>query len=105
MDIDAIIGASPDAIIKGIVARVRERRLEKDLTQKAFAARAGVGYGAYRHFEQTGEITLRNLLRCAGVLDDTEEFNALFGRKQYTSIDALVESRRTKTKKRGRRNE
>ncbi len=105
MDIDAIIGFSADAIINGIAGRVKSRRLEKDLTQKAFAARAGIGYDAYRKFETTGEITLRNLVQCALVLDDLEGFNELFVTKQYTSLDALIESKQAKTKKRGTRNE
>jgi transcriptional regulator with XRE-family HTH domain len=105
MDIDAIVGTSADAVIRGIAERVKSRRLEKDLTQKAFAARAGVGYDAYRKFETTGDITLRNLVQCALVLDDLEGFNELFVTKQYTSLDALIESKQGKTKKRGTRNE
>jgi transcriptional regulator with XRE-family HTH domain len=105
MDIDTIIGISPDAVVKEIATRVKARRLEKDLTQKAFAARAGVGYDAYRKFEATGDTTLRNLVRCAVVLDDLEDFNDLFVTKQYSSLDALIESNRAKTKKRGKRNE
>ncbi len=105
MDINAIIGVSADAVIKGIAERVKARRLEKDLTQKAFAARAGIGYDAYRKFETTGDITLRNLVQCALVLDDLEGFSDLFETKQYTSLDALIESKQAKTKKRGTRNE
>jgi hypothetical protein len=39
------------------------------------------------------------------VLDDTESFGLLFSVKQYTSLDTMIESKRTKTKKRGTRNE
>ncbi len=46
MDIATIINRSPNNILKGIAGRVKERRLERDLTQKAFAKRAGVGYDA-----------------------------------------------------------
>ncbi len=105
MDIGTITGVSADAVIKGIAERVKSRRLEKDLTQKAFASRAGIGYDAYRKFETTGEITLCNLVQCALVLDDMESFNSLFVTKQYTSLDALIESKQAKTKKRGTRNE
>jgi transcriptional regulator with XRE-family HTH domain len=105
MNIDAIIGVSVDSIIRSIVERVKARRLEKDLTQKAFAMRAGVNYGAYRKFEQTGYITLANLVRCAMILDDLDGFNNLFVMKQYTSLDALIEGKQAKTKKRGTRNE
>ena len=105
MDISAIIKASPDAIVKGVAERLKARRLEKDLTQKAFAARAGVGYDAYRKFESTGDITLRNLVRCAMVLDETARFDDLFTTRQYTSLDALIEQTAANKKKRGRRND
>ncbi len=105
MNIDIITKNSPDAILKGIAARVKERRLEKDLTQKAFAKRAGIGYDAYRKFENTGEITLKNLVLCAVVLDATDDFAALFAAKSYQSIDELLERKNTKKKKRGSNNE
>lgn len=105
MDIDAIISTSPDTIIQGIAERVRTRRLEKDLTQRAFAVRAGVGYDAYRKFEATGSITLSNLVRCAVALDSADDFTSLFSNKQYKSLDELLESQQPKIKQRGRRNE
>ena len=105
MDIGIIINTSPDVIIKGIAERVKGRRLERNLTQKAFAKRAGVGYDAYRKFENTGEITLRNLVLCAVALDDTEDFNKLFTKKSYQSIDELLKTQEVKKRKRGSRNE
>lgn len=106
MDIDAIVtSASAEILIKGIAERVKARRLEKDLTQKAFARRAGIGYDSYRKFEQTGDTTLRNLVQCAMVLDDLESFSGLFSSRQYASLDSLIESKQAKTKKRGTRNE
>jgi len=104
MDIDTIISNSFDAILEGIAERVKERRLERNLTQKAFAKRAGVGYDAYRKFENTGEITLRNLVLCAIALDDTDGFTELFVQKSYQSIDELLKTKETKKRKRGRRN-
>lgn len=105
MDIHTIIGKSPDAIIKGIAERVRERRLELNFTQKAFAKRAGVGYDAYRRFESSGEITLNNLVLCAIALDDLDDFMKLFTRKSYQSMDELLKSREADKRKRGRRND
>lgn len=105
MDIDAIIKASPSAILKGIAERVRDKRLERNLTQKVFAKRAGVGYDAYRKFENTGEITFRNLVLCAIALDDTEGFTELFTKKSYQSIDELLKVQDIKKRKRGTRNE
>ena len=105
MDIDVFINKSPDSILKGIADRIRARRLELNLTQKAFAKRAGVRYDAYRAFENTGEITLRNLVMCAIALDDTDGFNELFTRPSYQSIDELLKFKETKKRIRGARNE
>lgn len=105
MDINTIINSSPDAVIMGIAKRVKERRLEKNLTQKAFSKRAGLGYDAYRRFENTGEITLRNLILCAVALDDVTDFSDLFSRKSYQSIDELLKTEQFKKRKRGTRNE
>jgi len=105
MDIDIIMNNSLDSILKGIAERVKERRLERNLTQKAFAKRAGVGYDAYRKFENTGDITIRNLVLCAIALDDTDGFTDLFVKKSYRNIDELLKTKETKKKKRGSRNE
>ncbi len=105
MDITTIINITPDSITKSIAERVKERRLERNLTQRAFAKRAGVGYDAYRKFENTGDITLRNLVLCAIALDDVEGFSDLFTKKFYQSIDDLLKTKEIKRRKRGSRNE
>ena len=105
MDIDAIIKKTPDSILKGIAERVRERRLEHNLTQKVFAKRSGVGYDAYRKFENTGDISLRNLVLCSIALDDMEGFTELFVKQSYQSIDELLKTQEIKKRKRGSRNE
>lgn len=101
MDIDAIISNSPDSILKEIAKRVKERRLERDLTQKAFAKRAGVGYDAYRKFENSGETTLRNLVLCAIALDSIDGFLQLFTNRSYGSIDELLKIKQVKKRQRG----
>jgi len=105
MDINAIINNTPDSIIKRIGEKVKDKRLERNLTQKAFAKRAGIGYDTYRNFENTGEITLRNLILCAIALDDTEGFLNLFTKKSYQSIDELLKIQETKKRKRGSLND
>ena len=105
MDIDTIITHTPNAILKKIAERVKEKRLERNLTQKTFAKRAGVGYDAYRKFENSGEITLRNLVLCAVVLDDIESFTQLFTQRTWKNIDELLKIEKTKKRKRGSKNE
>ena len=105
MDISTIINSTPDAILKGIARRVKSQRLERNLTQRAFARRAGIGYDAYRRFENTGEITLHNLVLCAIALDDIEGFMELFSKRSYQSIDDLLKTEKVKQRKSGSRNE
>lgn len=100
MDISTIINNTPDAIVKQLAQRVKERRLELNLTQKAFAKQSGVGYDTYRRFENSGEITLRNLLKCAVTLEATEEFHTLFTKKRYSSIDELLASSHSRQRQR-----
>ena len=104
MEIDIIIDTTPGSILHGIAERVKERRLERNLTQNAFAKRVGMGYDAYRKFENTGEITLRNLVLCAIALDDVDGFKELFVKKSYQSIDDLLKSQDVKKRRRGARN-
>lgn len=105
MDFYTIINENPDSILKGIAERVKQRRLELNLTQKAFAKRTGMGYDAYLKFEKTGEITIRNLVLCAIALDDVSGFKDLFTKKTYQSIDELLNTKEAKKRKRGSRNE
>lgn len=69
MDISTIINQTPETVSMKLARRVKMLRLERNLTQQAFAKHAGMGYDAYRRFENTGEITLKNLLLCEVVLD------------------------------------
>jgi transcriptional regulator with XRE-family HTH domain len=105
MDIDTIINNTLDTVLRRIAERVKEKRLERNLTQKAFAKRAGVGYDAYRAFENTGETTFRNLVLYAIVLDDVESIAELFVKKSYRNIDELLKVEKVKKRKRGSKNE
>ncbi|NDP20904.1 MAG: helix-turn-helix transcriptional regulator [Paludibacter sp.] len=93
------------AIIHAIAQKVRQNRLELNLTQKALATRAGISFGSLRRFETTGEISLKSLILIAIALDATDEFDTLFTKKKYQSIDQLLNAKQSMTKKRGRKTE
>lgn len=93
MEIDTIKLYSVHGVLAGIAQRLKSRRLEKNFSQKDFAKRAGIGYDAYLRFENTGEITLRNLVLCAIALDDVESLNTLFTKKTYASIDEILKEK------------
>lgn len=89
----------------GIAERVKQRRLEKDWTQKMLSAKAGVSLASYRRFESSGEIALRSLVMLAFALNMTDEFETFFSRKTYQSIDDIIKAEQSKPRKRGNRNE
>lgn len=100
MDINTIVGKSPVQIQEKIASRIKERRLEKNLSQKDFAKRAGIGYDAYRRFENSGEISLRNLILCAIVLDEIDEISNLFTQRAYQSLDEIIDKEETMKRQR-----
>lgn len=88
----------------GIARRVRQRRLELNLTQAALSLRADIKLPTYRKFERTGLISLGALLRIAFALDALDEFGRLFTRRQYATFEEAVAGAH-KTRKRGKRND
>jgi len=89
--------------MKGVAARVKERRLERAFTQKELAVRANIPLPTYRRFEKTGEISLRSLVTLGIALGMTEEFFALFSTKTYKNIDELLKLN-SKKRQRGTKN-
>jgi hypothetical protein len=55
--------------------------------------------------QRIDEITLRNLVLCAIVLGDADDFAELFAKKAYQSFDELLKTQKEKKRKRGSRNE
>jgi transcriptional regulator with XRE-family HTH domain len=85
-----------------ISERARARRLHLQLTQEGLASRSGVSLGSIKRFERTGEISLRNLLQLALVLDALDDFQHLFQEKQDLpqSLDEILN--KPKARQRGR---
>lgn len=101
----SLIEKTPDSLMSGIAQRVKQRRLEKGWTQNMLATKAGVSLASYRRFESSGEISLHSLVMLAFALEMTDEFETLFSRKTYQSIDDIVKADQAKQRKRGNRNE
>ena len=97
--------SNPNEIARQIAARVRERRLELDLTQEGMAARSGVKFATYRRFEQTGEISLKGLLQIGFALNVLSDFDALFSHRQYQSLNDVLNEQNIVRKRRGKKNE
>jgi HTH-type transcriptional regulator / antitoxin HipB len=76
--------------IEDIIAQnAKQLRLIKKMSRKTLAAHSGVSLGSIQRFEQTGKISLENLLKIAHALSALENFHALFQRPEAITIHAL----------------
>lgn len=73
-----------------IKKQVREQRKFMKLSQLELSQHSGVSFGSIKRFESTGEISLTSLLKIAMVLGCETDFNALFSRKFYQSLEDVI---------------
>lgn len=78
------------AINKEISARMRARRKEAKLSQMELSAKSGVSLGTLKRFENNGEISLTSLVKIAFALGYENDFSHLFERKNYQSLDEVL---------------
>ncbi|MFI3299926.1 MAG: helix-turn-helix transcriptional regulator [Candidatus Gastranaerophilales bacterium] len=68
---------------------VKKRKLQK-LSQSSLAQKSGVSLGSIKRFETKYEISLSSIIKIAIVLDSIEDFENLFSKKTYSSIDEVI---------------
>jgi transcriptional regulator with XRE-family HTH domain len=81
------------SIKEGLVNRVRQRRREGKISQAALAEKSGVSLGSVKRFEGSGDISLSSLLRIAVVLGYEADFDNLFVRVNYQSIEDVINAK------------
>ena len=81
---------SPNQINKDIAARIKARRKEQKITQVQLSNRSEVSLGSIKRFETTGEISLTSLIKIAFVLGLEDDFDTLFVKKGYSSIQEVI---------------
>ena len=74
-----------------LAARVRRRRRELKLTQAQLAERAGMSLGSYKRFERDHKISLESLVKVALALGNEQDFDVLFSRREYASIEEVIQ--------------
>ena len=79
-------------IAKEIAERVQKRRKERHFTQEQLALRSGVSFASYKRFEQKHEIAFDSLIKIAIALDCENDFDLLFSKPQFSSIEKLLAS-------------
>ena len=81
---------SPKDISMELSGRVRSRRKEMKLSQAELARRSDVSLGSIKRFERTGEISLSSLIKIGFVLNHGSDFDSLFSKKGYRSIEEVI---------------
>lgn len=74
-----------------IANRMQKKRKANKLTQIQLAEKSGVSLGSIKRFERLGEISLSSLVKIAFILDCEDDFDALFARKEYRSIQEVID--------------
>lgn len=82
---------SPADINMQIAHRMQKKRKANKLTQIQLAEKSGVSLGSVKRFERLGEISLSSLIKIAFILDCEDDFDALFSRKEYKSIQEVID--------------
>lgn len=82
---------SPNDVNMEIAKRVRARRKEQNITQKQLSVCSDVSFGSIKRFERIGEISLSSLIKVAFALGMEDDFNGLFSKKGYASIQEVID--------------
>ncbi len=84
---------TPYEIAIEVSKRVKQRRKEHGLTQAQLARRAGMSFGSYKRFEQKGLIAFDSLVRIGVALGCEDDFDELFAKRHYASIQEVIDER------------
>lgn len=93
MNIDEFL-KNPKDVNREIAIRMRERRKEKKLSQISLSEKSGVSLGSIKRFESTGEIALSFLIKIAFVLGCEDDFDSLFVKRGYSSIQEVIDEQK-----------
>ena len=92
---------TPEEVAVGLAERVRQLRLLRKWKQSTLAEAAGVSLASLRRFEQTGQISLKSLLRLSFALGQLSEFDELLPLPAAGSLAELEARSSVSERKRG----
>ena len=82
------------SIRDSLLERVRKRRKELGISQIELSERSGVSLGSIKRFETKGELALTSLIKIAFALGYESDFNQLFVRRSYTSLEDVINEKK-----------
>ena len=95
----SLVILSLDEICASLGQRVRQLRLQQNLTQSELGARAGVSFGAVRKLEASGQTTLSTFVKCVQALGAAGELETLLKPEPRSIADWEASVRAVKRKR------
>jgi transcriptional regulator with XRE-family HTH domain len=92
---------TPIEIIELLAKKIEAVRIDKNITQKELALRAGITYGTYRNFIDIHTISLVNFIAILHTLDLLSELEQLTKIQKPTTIAELKAENKTRKRVRG----
>ncbi len=80
---------TPEEVSMQLASNSKQLRLSKNMSRKTLALHSGVSFGSIQRFEQSGKISLENLLKIAHSLSALQEFQTLLQLPEPKSIREL----------------
>ena len=77
-----------------IADNLKRLRKGRKISLRALAEMSDVSYASLRRFEESGEISLKSLIKVAIVLDATDPLDRLFNETEIRSIEELINRNR-----------
>ncbi len=81
---------TPKEIQTDIALRIKDIRKRRKLSQQRLAEKSGVSLGSVKRFENTGEISLKSLIKIALALEIDDEISGLFAEVPFLSIEEII---------------
>ncbi|MDX8412893.1 MAG: helix-turn-helix transcriptional regulator [Mariprofundales bacterium] len=88
IDIDTLLG-TPAEVQKHLGERAKSLRLFYGLKRVTLSEKSGVSAATIRNFEQTGKITLENVIRIAFALHEEHKLADLFDLPEISSLQDI----------------
>jgi|ACXJ01.1.fsa_nt_gi transcriptional regulator with XRE-family HTH domain len=89
MDTEFPVLLTEKEIMLKIAKDLKTCRIKMNLTQMDLANRSGVSHGTLKKFEQSGQISLKSLVKLAFVIHKTDDLSSMFESKVIPDLFAL----------------
>ena len=93
---------TPEQASRKLAARAKALRLARGWKRSTLAERSGVSLASLRRFEESGKVSLQNLLEIAFALNRLDDFDSLLQPPRAASLAELEVAEKQPARKRGR---